>query len=199
MGTSDARDPRTMMHFESASDLYAFIADHGAAPLDEAERTTRALLELIGPSLAVPALHALAAIPGFDVDLVAAGNDAPKDVADLVERAAARANTEPSHALELAYVVGRAIADMCGPAAVGEETPPEIADLIVGHEPAIETAPEPPHPAEALLDDVEPRTLATGHPRIAQPISQAKARAQHGSVEADINPHGDSKLSSGRR
>ncbi len=180
-----------------AQELWETVADKAGASLDEATRTGRALLELLGPSLSVPARSELATLEGLDVDLLGAGDDAPTSVDDLVNRASARAHVSPSHALELALVTARALVDICEGPPAGTEAPAAIRALFEDREPAEEMPPPPPRDKPLLT---RPRSLAEGRPGAERPLSEAHGvPAQSGSVVTDDNPHAASKMSSVKR
>jgi uncharacterized protein (DUF2267 family) len=122
-------------------------------------------------------------------DLIA--DELPRSLAAAVRRADGLAMTLDGHRREIVASVCRILA---------EELSTEASDLLRRALPAalrelfVAGAPEGQEPSHVELTRA---SLAEGHPGARTPLSEAHpTRVQHGSVVAEPNPHGATKLSS---
>lgn len=177
------------------SSFFTEILRRAGGDAEELLRTSHAALCLLAPWLNEHGRNAAIRL-GADASAMQGDADAPSSLADLVDRVAARAQVTRGRAAEVAGVVAAVLGEgEDGRGLLAQDCPPAIADLYTHHPPAIEEPRAPPHPAEQRGSD-ERRTLSSGRPGARQPLADARSTAQHGSV-ADVQPHGDSKLSSG--
>lgn len=177
------------------SSFFAEIQRRAGGESDELLRTSHAVLCLLAPCLNEHGRNAAIRL-GADASAVQAGADLPGDLSDLVDRAAARAQVPRSRAAEVAGVVAAVLGEAEDMRQLlASDCPSTIANLFIGHPPADAVPRAPAHPAERHDSDGR-RTLSTGRPGAGLSLAEARSSAQHGSV-ADVQPHVDTKLSSG--
>ncbi|WP_257453772.1 DUF2267 domain-containing protein [Archangium lipolyticum] len=176
-------------------ELLSHVSAHAGLPGPEAaERTVRAVLEVIGERLAWPVVQSLAEdLPGP----LAAGlrGVTPHQVFNLAElhaRVASRLEVRLGLAVEYTGVVCQFLAESLSPGTLHrlrEALPEQMSALFAPREPG--------EPFEHVHVEPGHRTLAEGRPGSRHPLSESRAERAHShSVAREDNPHGDTKLSS---
>ncbi|OJH35967.1 DUF2267 domain-containing protein [Cystobacter ferrugineus] len=180
-----------MMNEELLSD----VAEHtGQAGIQDAERTVRAVLDILGERLSWPVIEAVADdLPGSLTAGLRDGVDRQDfDLAEFQARVADRMQVPLGRAVELAGVVCQFLAEALTPGTLHrlrEELPEPMGALFTPRETGERLEPVHLEPSRG--------TLAEGRPGSTHPLSEARPeRAQSQSVARTDNPHGDSKLSS---
>ncbi len=176
-------------------ELLSAVAERAGLPgLEEAERTVRVVLGVIGERLSWPALQALAEDLPASLSALLPGVASHEEfgLAEFYSRVARREDVQLGFAVEHASVVCQAVAETLSPAALyrlREALPDAISALF--------TPPEPDERFEHVHLDPSRHTLAEGRPGSRHPVSEAPpVRAHTHSVVQSDNPHGDTKLSS---
>ncbi|WP_375766908.1 DUF2267 domain-containing protein [Archangium gephyra] len=182
-----------MMHDE----LLSHVAEHaGLSGRQEAERTVRVVLEVVGERLSWPVVQALAEdLPApLAEPLRSVAPHQDFNLAELHARVADRLRVPLGRAVEHTGVVCQFLAEAL-PAGtlhrVREALPEPMSALFTPREPVDDFAYVHVH--------LEPgrRTLAEGRPGSAHPLSESRPERAHShSVVRADNPHGDTKLSS---
>ncbi|MCY1075933.1 DUF2267 domain-containing protein [Archangium lansingense] len=176
-------------------ELLSHVAEHAGLPgRQEAERTVRAVLEVLGERLSWPVVQALAEdLP----DSLAAGvrGVAPHqdfNLAELHARVADRMGLPLGVAVEHTGLVCQFLTEALSPGTlhrVREALPEPMSALF--------TPREPVEGFEYVRLKPGHHTLAEGRPGSQHPVSEVRPeRAQSHSVVRADNPHGDTKLSS---
>ena len=176
-------------------ELLSHVAGHaGLADRQEAERTVRAVLEVLGERLSGPVLQALAEDLPAPLAASLRGGVPHQDfnLAQLHARVASRTGGPLGRAVELTDVVCQVLARALPPGTVyrvREALPEPMSALFTPREPA----------EEFEYVHLEPgrRTLAEGRPGSLHPLSEARPERAHShSVTRADNPLGDTQLSS---
>jgi uncharacterized protein (DUF2267 family) len=122
-------------------------------------------------------------------------------VGDVVSLVASREGLPASAAYETVKVTCEVLASYLPEDVVDklhQDLPPEVASLLV-HPHGEWCVPEPVPEAVPPQPRRRRTTLASGRPGSSRPVSEARPeRAHRHSVARNPNPHGDTKLSSGR-
>lgn len=166
----------------------------GLSGPEEAERTVRAVLEVLSERLAWQELQALAEeLPApLARDLRGEGYPQDFDLEALYARVARREELRLGIAMEHTGVVCQVLADALSPAVLHrlhEALPEPMGALFTPHEPR--------ERFEHVHLDPGHGTLAEGRPGSRHPVSEARPeRAHTHSVARTDNPHEDTKLSS---
>jgi uncharacterized protein (DUF2267 family) len=176
-------------------ELLSHVAERAGLPgVQEAERTVRAVLEVVGERLCWPALQVLAEeLPASLAGSLRSGAPGQDfDLATLHARVARRTQVPLGMALEHTGVVCQVVAEALPPGTLHqlrEALPEPVAALF--------TPREPVEPLEHVHLDPRRHTLAEGRPGSRHPVAEARPERvhTHSVVRAD-NPHGDTKLSS---
>lgn len=175
-------------------DLFDALETAGLGDRPTARRIIDATLAVIGERLCADENAALGSClaPTLRSILSASTYSSDFDTAELYERVRRRAGVSAGLAREQAQVVVETIGRFAPEEVIHRlerALPAEVASLLRPRE-----AGEPPEPT------VMPgRALADGRPGSRHPVSEsAPTRAQSHSVVREDNPHGDTKLSSGR-
>ncbi|QRO00210.1 DUF2267 domain-containing protein [Archangium violaceum] len=176
-------------------ELLSHVAEHAGLPgLEAAERTVRAVLEVIGERLAWPVVQSLAEdLP----EPLAAGlrGVTPHQVFNLAElhaRVASRLEVRLGLAMEYTGVVCQFLAETLSPGTLHQ-----LREALPEPMSALFTPREPGEPFEYVHLDPGRRTLAEGRPGSQHPVSEFHADTAHThSVAREDNPHEDTKLSS---
>jgi uncharacterized protein (DUF2267 family) len=169
------------------------IADRAVA-----ERTLEATLTVLRQRLDATEARLLAdALPAELAQYLRPGGDGgPFGLGEFYDRIWRLEGSPRGFAVEHAQVVCQLVAE-----ALSEDhrhrlqrhLPPDFAALFTPRKPA----PPPPEHVLPARDPREGRTLASGRPGSAHPLSEARADRTHThSVAREENPHGESKLSS---
>lgn len=172
----------------TTEDLIAHVAAHAGCERALAAHAAREVLATIGGYLP-------------DAERARVADELPAELAATLRATAPRAlpvterllgaAVSAARARELIASVGRVLAETLSRdaiAAITAAAPPELAELVVAPAPARDA----PRPGSG-------RSLATGRPGSAHPVSEARDdRTQDDSVARDANPHAGRKLSSGR-
>jgi uncharacterized protein (DUF2267 family) len=173
----------------------------GVEEREQADRIARAVVESLGELL-------------LDHDRRAIGSTLPAPLAgalvrgepgwslgtsELYHRVAQRLSVRDGLGLEHTHVVCRALArtlDEDSLVFLRSRLPEQFAELLRD-----QGGGTPPHFVHRLAHDnaANPgHTLSTGSPGSTHPVSEAKGRAQSGSIASAANPHADRKLSSAK-
>ena len=180
-----------MMHEELLSD----VAEHtGQAGTQDAERTVRAVLEILSERLSWPVIEAVADdLPGALTAGLREGVDRQDfDLAEFQARVGDRMRVPLGRAVELTGVVCQFLSQALSPGTLHrlrEELPEPMGVLFSPCESGERFEPVHLEPSRG--------TLAEGRPGSTHPLSEARPeRAQSQSVARTDNPHGETKLSS---
>lgn len=178
-------------------ELLSHVAGHAGLPdRQEAERTVRAVLEVLGERLSWPVVQALAEDLPAPLAASLRGVDPHQDfnLAELHARVASRTGAPLGRAVEHTGVVCQFLAEALPPGTVHrvrEALPEPMSALFTPREPVEEF--------EYVHLKPGHRTLAEGRPGSQHPLSEARPERAHShSVVRADNPHGDTKLSSAR-
>jgi len=172
------------------------VADRGGLSAKEAVLACRAALSALGGRLSFRAAEALAEdLPDELRDAVRAAEHGQEfGAGELYARVAEGERIRVGIAVEHAAAVLETVSEAISEGTLhrlAQELPEQISRLLAPH-PSIE-GPERVHV------DHRRRTLAEGRPGGCHPLSEGRLdRAQSESVARSENPHGDTKLSSGR-
>lgn len=178
-------------------ELLSHVARHtGLTDEEEAARTVRAVLEVLGERLSWPTLQALTEdLPApltSGLRGISPHQDQDFDLEELHARVARRTQVRLGVAVEHTDLVCQILADALSPGTLHRlrETLPEpMSALFIPR--------EPEEPFEHVHLDPSRGTLAEGRPGSRHPVSEAgPERAHTHSVARSDNPHGDTKLSS---
>jgi uncharacterized protein (DUF2267 family) len=166
----------------------------GLSGPEEAARTVRAVLEVIGERLNWPVIQAV--VEDLPAPLAASLRGViPHQVFNLAElhaRVASRTGVRLGVAVEYTDVVCQVVAEALAPGTLHRlhEALPEPMSVLF-------TPREPGERFEHVHLDSSRHTLAEGRPGSRHPLSEARPeRAQSHSVVREDNPHEDTKLSS---
>ncbi|MCP3142293.1 DUF2267 domain-containing protein [Pyxidicoccus xibeiensis] len=167
----------------------------GLADAEDAARTVRAVLEVVGERLGRRELQALAEdLPTPLGALLRDGTHGQDfDLAELYARVARREHVRPGFAVEHTGIVCQVLAEALSDGALHqlrEALPEPLAALFMprAHRERFEYV---------HLDPVHHHTLAEGQPGSQHPVSRARAeRAHTHSVARSDEPHADTRLSS---
>ena len=188
----------TLSPSASVTELVGRVMNLGIPDQPSAERALRAVLVILGQRFTDDEASALASQLPSDLAAVVgtSGYDADFDEAEFYERVRQREGTSPGVGREHADVVLRAL---------GEILSPELKVRLVRALPdglGRRLAPTPygePPPHREARHAHGISTLAHGRPGSRHPISESAPPGGHShSVARSDDPHGDSKLSSGR-
>lgn len=178
-------------------ELLSHVAGHAGLPdRREAERTVRAVLEVLGERLSWPVVQALAEDLPTPLAESLRGVEPHQDfnLAEFHARVASRTGAPLGRAVEQAGVVCQFLAEALPPGTVHrvrEALPEPMSALFTPREPIEEF--------EYVHLESGRRTLAEGRPGSQHPLSEARPERAHShSVVRADNPHGDTKLSSAR-
>jgi uncharacterized protein (DUF2267 family) len=176
-------------------ELLSQIAERAGLPgLEEAERTARMVLEVVGERLSGPALQALAEDLPAPLAESVLKREHPQDfnLAELHARVSLRARVRLGTAVEYTAVICQVVAEALSPGTLyrlHEALPEPLGALF--------TPRERGERFEHVHLSPGRHTLAEGRPGSQHPVSEARPeRAHHHSVALEDNPHEDTKLSS---
>lgn len=181
----------------SAQALVERVMSGGIPDQATAERALRAVLSTLGERLTEDEAHVLATRLPADLARVVdeSDYDLDFDAGEFYERTRLREHTTPGLAREHADVVLRVVGEALGEVSsrIVRALPADIGRQLVGPDDG-EPPPHAPPPRASHLS-----TLAHGRPGSAHPLSEAAPSAGHqSSVARSDDPHGETKLSSGR-
>jgi uncharacterized protein (DUF2267 family) len=175
-------------------EILSHVAEHTGLTEEDAARTVRAVLEVLGERLSWPTLQALTE------DLPAPLTSGPRgilphqdfDLGEFHARVARRTQVRLGVAVEHSAVVCQVLAKALSPGTLHR-----LREALPEPMSALFTPREPEEPFEHVHLDPSRRTLAEGRPGSQHPVSEAgPERAHTHSVARSDNPHGDTKLSS---
>lgn len=163
---------------------------------EEAERTTRAVLETVGARLSRQDLRLLAEdLPSALADMLWSGPPGQDfGLEELHARVAEREHVREGFAVEHTGAVCQVLAEALSPAALHR-----LQENLPGPLAALFTPREPSRRFEHVHLEPGRHTLAEGRPGSQHPVSETRPERAHAhSVARSANPHGDTKLSSAR-
>lgn len=176
-------------------ELVSHVASRAGLPgMQEAERTVRAVLAVLGERLSWPVIQAVAEeLPGsLASSLREVTPHQTFNLAELHARVAERTRVRLGLAVEHTGVVCEVLAE-----ALPEGTLYRLREALPDSMSVLFTPREPEERVEHVHLDPNRRTLAEGRPGSQHPISEYRSeRAHTHSVVRADNPHGDTKLSS---
>jgi uncharacterized protein (DUF2267 family) len=178
-------------------ELLSHVAEHAGLPDRQgAERTVRAVLEVLGERLSWPIIQALAEDLPAPLAASVRGVSPHQDfnLAEFHARVASRTGGPLGQAVELTGLVCQFLAEALPPGTVHR-----VREALPEPMSALFTPREPIEGFEYVHVHLDPgrRTLAEGRPGSQHPISEARPERAHShSVARADNPHGDTKLSS---
>lgn len=184
-------------HSVDTTRFFEFIVSRAAfADRSEAERAVAAVFDAVAESLSdVDAEMIAGELPGGLADRLRAERGGRPTASGLLQQVARGEHTTIGFAREHLGVILQALSAQLSPdanARLAGALPPEIAEMI---EPRQRTQ-TPPPPVHKSRED---RSLASGRSGGGHPVSEAQPdRAHKDSVARTDQPHGDTKLSSGR-
>jgi uncharacterized protein (DUF2267 family) len=176
-------------------ELLFHLAGHaGLSDRQEAERTVRAVLEVLGERLSWPVIQTLAEDLPAPLAASLRGVVPHQDfnLAEFHARVASRTGVPLGRAVEHTGVVCQFLAEALSPGTVHR-----VREALPEPMSALFTPREPVEGFEYVHLEPGRRTLAEGRPGSEHPLSEARpGRAHSHSVARADNPHGDTKLSS---